>query len=357
MIKGSKFHTNINFFLILAFFMHGILYFVFPTEIDNTNSFIKYIKYILVISFIIINYHMIKSRDILFVLIFMNVSFIFYFLNDSTGLNNIYILFFLPIIFIYLLRNTFNNTKMILQSTIYIYIVISIFAYLEYTIFKGIFPRFGVGDFGYRVSSILVNPNNFGLTVVFMTIMLHTMITKPFFKKIILLNTVILIYFSMSKTAFILFIVYILYKYIKLIPLFVIIGAIYISLTFDTLFIDDKYLTSSSIRGDMNNDFFILANENILLPFWNSYQYTDNIYLQLWGFFGLFFLLIFFLFNQALFIIFFTFKQYTNVIVLFLFLLAGLTTNYLYLWPLAYMYWGFVFYNTNKYFLKLSKNI
>ena len=63
------------------------------------------------------------------------------------------------------------------------------------------------------------------------------------------------------------------------------------------------------------------------------------MYLHLWGSFGLSTLVLFTLFNLFLVV---KIKSRKMLIILLSFFLIGLTTNYMYLWPLGYLYWGFL---------------
>ena len=343
---------EISLFLMIAFFLHGILYFVFPIEINDSNSWVKFIKYFLIIIFAIVNINVVRTKEVFYSLAFANLAFIFYFFNETTGINHIYLLFVLPILLMFLYRDAFIDYSLIFKVAIYSYLGISVFAYLEFFVFKGLFPRFGVGNFGYRCSSILVNPNNFGITVALLSVFIHSNLSKHLYKLIIIINTLLLIYFSMSKTAAVIFLLYMFYVYARWVPLFVFILFLYLILFFDSSSIEAKYSASLVVRESLVANFLVLAQENLLLPFVDSYEYTDNIYLQLWGFFGLLFLLMFICFNVFIFYKLVHLGQYVKVIALVMFLLAGYTTNYLYLWPLAYMYWGFVFCNSR--YLRIS---
>jgi hypothetical protein len=341
-----------KFILILAFMVHGILYFVYPVEISDSTSYIKYIKYIILLFIIFFSIRNIDSKITFGIVATVWITFILYFIANGLNIDRLYVLYVLPIVVMYVLKSelTFNILQ---KASKYSYVIISLFAYLEYFIFISIFSRFSHGNFGYRGSSILVNPNNFGITIVLISIFLIENIKNRLIKNIIYINTSVLIFFSMSKTAMILFLFYIIVKNMKIyIPLLTIIVILFIS--YD-ITLDERYFQSLAHRGIYNLSFYEIASENILFPFLDTHQYTDNIYLQLWGNFGLIGLLIYIFINIGLSLVFISLKQYINVLILILFLLIGYSTNFLYIWPLSYIYWGFIFYQLSAMYKRSVK--
>lgn len=341
-------------FLIFFFFIHGVLYFIYPAEINNEVSYIKYVKYIILVLFIFYFYRNIKTKSVILIFTISLIIFLLYFINDSNGVLQ-YTLFMIPMIFMFLYRKEFYNIPLILPVSIYI--IISVFGYLEYFVFEEFFSKFSYGFGGYRISSILVNPNNFGITMVFIFIFIYENINKRIIRSFLFLNILLMVYFSLSKTALIILLIYLAFKYFKL-TMFIFILALLYFLLSNNLYYDERVLLSMKARNIYNESFFVLANSNIIFPFQSTYQYTDNIYLQIWGYFSIFSFFIFLLFNQIIAIILIYSKKYISVLVLFCFFLTGLTTNYLYLWPLAYMYWGFIFSsisNTRLFYVAIQR--
>ena len=333
--------------------IHGILYFIYPAEISDATSYIKYIKYIIIVIIMTYTVKVIKIRDFITVLSILCMAFILFIFANNFQLNLFFVLFVLPIVVMYLLKSELTS-NLLYRASKYSYVIISLFAYLEYYILNGIFSRFSHGSFGYRGSSILVNPNNFGITVVFISIFLMENVKNKLIKNVIYVNTFILIFFSMSKTAMILIFFYILFKNIKLyISLFVPLFLVATLINLNTDFINsDKYFESMLIRNSYNSLFLDSASTHILFPFIDTYQYVDNIYLQIWGNFSLIGLVLYLFVNLCMFAMLLFSRQYTHILVLFLFLLTGYTTNFLYIWPLSYLYWGFCFYHLHAFYMK-----
>jgi len=331
--------------LLLLFFTHGILYFIYPVELNNPSSFIKFIKYIIIVFFSIYFLNTIKLKELRNIIFILTISFVFYLVANNFVLEQIYFLFLIPIVITYLYINEIDK-HILYKASKYIYFIISLFAYIEYTFFSAFFTKFSYGIYGYRCSSILVNPNNFGITIVFITIYLLENLKYKILKGIVLLNSIILIYFSFSKTAMVILLIYLMYKNYKFfIPIFSLLT--FLLVLNNKINIDDKYTASLDARVTYNSNMYDMINNNIFFPFLNSYQYTDNIYLHIWGSFGLLGLLTYIFLIVFTVLSFLLSKMFINVLILILFLFVGYTTNYLYLWPLAYMFWGFVFYNLN----------
>ena len=89
-------------------------------------------------------------------------------------------------------------------------------------------------------------------------------------------------------------------------------------------------------------EFLKNVKKNPLFPNKISQAYTDNLYLHLWGFVGIIVCIIFILFNLYLFLICYMRRKKMFCILFFLFFIYGFAENYLYLWPIAYIYWYLV---------------
>ncbi|VAW45695.1 hypothetical protein MNBD_GAMMA03-831, partial [hydrothermal vent metagenome] len=177
----------------------------------------------------------------------------------------------------------------------------------------------------------------------FISIFILENFKNKIFKGFIYFNTLLLVLLTISKTAIVIFFVYLIFKFFKRMSIVFIFFALYllfIGINIDT----ELWLSSLRHRSDYNDLFLNLVAENWLFPFYISFQYTDNIFFQLWGFFSFFGLFFFTALNLLVAVILIHKKDFLNFIVLVLFMLVGITTNFLYTWPLSYMYWGFILY-------------
>ncbi len=337
-IQNNK-YSIINLALII-FFIHGILYFIYPEQIYDETSSIKLIKYFLICFLIIIYLYEIQLlKIIIFTILFILLVLIHYvslnFRYSITGF-----LYIVPFIVMLLINGVIFKKSNFFFVAIVSYIFVSIFGYIEY--FQETFSRNDTYLTGYRISSILVNPNNLGVFLVFSTILILENLKKSIYSPILILNTLLLLYFSFSKASIILFLIYLGVKYTKISLLF-----IFILYIFTINYIENNYeilIFSLNARFEYNDLFLNILNQNIIAPFFNSYQYTDNVYLNLYGNFSIFIFIIFIIFNQILLMLLLLRNFFKHILYLSLFLISGLSENFLYLSPLAYMYWGYVFW-------------
>jgi len=329
--------------LVLLFFLHGVLYFLYPEDLHNISSVIKLIKYILIVLFALFFSLKVKFRKIFNSALFFIVFLSFYMISNSFEISEKLILFLIPFLFMYMFIAEFNH-HLIIKLTVVIYLITSIFSYVEYFFLNGIFSRFGFGDFGYRISSIYINPNNCGITMLFISIYMLENSKNKIFNTIIYINTFLVVLLTISKTAMLLFFAYVLFKFFRQgIFILIVIGSVLL-LYVDTTIDVEVLLSSFRHRNEYNSLFLNLANENVFFPFLNFVQYTDNIYLQVWGYFGFLVATAFVIFNMLIMTVLFLKRDYVKLFTLILFILTGVTTNFLYTWPLSYMYWGFIFY-------------
>jgi hypothetical protein len=212
----------------------------------------------------------------------------------------------------------------------------------------------------YRMVSIFLNPNNLGVSMTLLTFSYVMLFSKsPVSSMFFLLNGFLIVFLSGSKTGLVVFVLLLLFmlyqillankhqmqfkaKYLVYIasclPL---VGfAVFKFITeFDFSKIRAINLETLAIRFEGNSHFLSLASDNVLFPWMNSAAELDNAYLHLWGSWGLPALLLFFFFNIYLLL---TIRLRTIFIFLVCLLLVGLSTNFLYLWPIGYIYWGLV---------------
>lgn len=347
-MENSKLSV-INLVLII-FFIHGVLYFIYPEQVYDNASSIKLIKYFLISFLIIICFFKIHvQKMVVFIVVFILLVGANYlaggFKNSLTG-----ILYIIPFIVVLLMHEVIFKKANLFFIVLISYLCVSIFGYID-SVQETFFSRFGYGLHGYRISSILTNPNNLGLCLLFSTIFIFKKMNKNIYSVILIANTSILLYFSFSKTSMVLFLIYLFVRYIK--TLFVCIPIIFLLVTYYVLENHEELLTSLVARFEYNNMFFNIAQQNLIAPFFNNYQYTDNVYLNLYGTFSIFILILFIIFNQFILISLCLKKYFKHILYLSLFLIAGLSENFLYLFPLAYIYWGYIFWLLN-YKLKIN---
>ena len=354
--------------LVLLFLIHGFLYFFSPDQIYSLDSKIRYLKYIIwiVVTFVLILD--IKSRNMLiYFMIAVFLSILFYINNVEL---NIILLanYVIPLSIAFYSKEItkYINIELITKHT---YAVMSLFAYLEYFVLNGYFTRFNVG--GYRVISIFVNPNNFGIMVILLTLslILNKNALLYYQKLFILINSIFLIIISGSKTAMVIFaiaaILIILYKSVGvlfekskirfsyIILSLGLVNTILLSIVYYILFGDKSALgTFSNVRnfdlesGSIRIQEYIMflnrAGHNFISPWKNGVLYIDNLYLHVWGSFGIFGIVAFLIINIFLIWRVLNTREYSLLLYLVIFLITGLTTNFLYLWPIAYIYWFIV---------------
>lgn len=367
----KKLKLNIVNLLIVMFLIHGFIFFIKPQELYNINSEIRNIKYIILL--LILFFVMSKIIIVKVCYYILAILWLFSMNIMATGLNFNYrslLTYIIPLVifFTYDGINKYMNKKYVIIST---YFIASTFSYIEFFILKGVFfGRFASS--GYRVVSIFVNPNNFAIVIIFLTLCMYN---KNYYisilnKMIITMNTFLLVLLSGSRTALLVFILILLSKiftnvkniilhpkkvnlndtvYCLLINLILIIFIILTTNKIVTLAIRILMKTrnfetmhlSGMARINQYINFFNMQN-NFIFPWSQTIFYVDNIYLHIWGMFGILTIIIFILFN--IYIMYIAFKKENNVYFYLhiTILLTGLSTNFLYIWPLAYFYWFLV---------------
>ena len=347
---------------------YGILYFFHPTDIYNEESYIKYIRFIVVLMFLIININSIWI-DRLFKWISVSLLFLlqFVFATNSTNYDWLnYINFVLPTMIPICCPNLISKSVNINKLCLITYIVSNIFAYIEYFYFNGLFTRFSRS--GYRVISIFVNPNNFGLILVILTcIILYNYNFSNVCKLMIVSNSLFVIYLTGCRTALLsLIVVLFLYafhnvnrkKKIKKQSIIMFISVLYLAVGVILLFnkvdfqlnVRDRidissgniFSISNDARVESNHHFILEAKKNPLFPWAYEFKNLDNMYFYLWGRFGLIAFLIFLLWQFYTLKIVLLNKNNLNISLWIVFLTAGVTTNFLYIWPISYFYWYYI---------------
>ncbi len=369
LIRIGKIKSKLINILSIVFLTHGFLYFFFPQDIYNITSPIRFIKYIVIFLIMLLVLNEAKTYKV-FLYILTVVSLIS--INIiAVGKNVDYILlvnYLIPLSIFFFHEGISKYLKKD-KIAITVYAIMSIFSYIEFFLFLGMFPIFA--DSGYRVVSIFVNPNNLGLvTVILTSYILGKKIIKSKLGVIaVFANSILIIILTGSRTSMIIFsiviILYLLKSIFKLINkmqinlngiLFSCIVSVFlvfyslifqsiIQNAFQILIVNTRTLSSVDFAsGRINQYLYFLDNvaHNLMFPLLNNVSYTDNLYLTIWGAFGLP-MLIFFLFLNVYLLIKILFeKRAKYFILLLIFLISGLAENFIYLWPVAYFYWSLV---------------
>lgn len=352
--------TSILGFLVLLFLINGVLFFFTP-DIVHSFSIFKYVKYFIFLLFLGITVNDMLVHRVIFLVFIIPLGYYYFIINSSADLIN-FVNYVLPF-FVLLSMNTLVklNWKKIVLYTIWISYL---FGLIEVFFLDNHFYMYNRELNSYRAVSIFLNPNNFGIVLAILTYCYVTYLSKNgYLNNIILFGSFLFIKFSGSKTALIVYGFYILYLGIKyvvknkaflysfiknlgLTTLMVVIGTSVLTITIVILKIQNQIsfrqfdLQTLMIRFSAYLDFFVVSDGNILFPWYSSQSYVDNIYLHIYGSFGLLGLLSFLTLN--LYILFMGKKNANDFVLLLSFLLVGITTNFLYVWPLSYMYWGLV---------------
>lgn len=368
----------INRLLIVIFFSHGVLYFIYPQDIYNEGSWIKLIKFVVLFLFLISNISSISKKNILrwlgatagiFILMLMSHD-IAQFMSGE-GLKRFF-LYVSPLLMIVItpIIDKYNYKKI----PLHVIALGVLFAFIEYFYFNGIFTRFDHSEnHGYiRIVSIFVNPNNAGLILsigfIYINDYFQTTNFIHFLKKLLFLSAIIIaIFLTGSKTPLTILILYFilklpyyfgkLFKYnkfgnMKYIVLVVLMLPILLIIPNKVNLDIFSYIRSFSLNtGEIRqNQFFDFFSFNILDSFlapnyFNISQTYDIMYLQLWsdiGFIGIiiFFVLLLFIYLKRI-------RFYTNSakVLFFLLLFSGFSLSFLIIWPIGYIFWYLAFSN------------
>jgi hypothetical protein len=230
--------------------------------------------------------------------------------------------------------------------------------------------------------SIFLNPNNLGISMALMTFVYIIFYSdSPAISIVLFVNGLLIVFFSVSKTGLAVFLaltVYMIYSilianrskitvrlrylisFMAVLPL-IIFALVKLIIDFDFSKTRSLSWETLLVRSELNAEFIGHADKNIFFPWKNSISELDNMYFHLWGSFGLPALVLFLLFN-----LFLILQIHSKKILIFLmcFLMIGLTTNFLYLWPLGYFYWSLVSlaiahtnaqYNATRFFTPIKR--
>ncbi len=352
----------------LLFLIHGCIYFIFPQDIYNLDSPIKYIKYIILLVLLLIS---MKQAGIANVFVYSVTLIAMLIINIIAVQHNFNIILFLnyilPMSMLFFYKGL--SGKLAIYRIIGVtYIATTVFGYIEFFFLHGLFFRFS--DSGYRIISIFVNPNNMGLVTVALTIYLYEHLNKQSNRILLLANSFFLIFLTGSRNALLVFLVVTFLYIIRYLTLLLVknqllkyrsvflVGLSGVMLIVICILFYKKInngvqqiLDNTRSLGEVDlftgrlvqyNAFFENVASNLIFPNQNIFSYVDNNYLHIWGFFGLLILILFFFFNLYLLLKTVITNNFQGLVMLIFFLVAGLAENFLYLWPLGYFYWYLV---------------
>jgi hypothetical protein len=363
----KKLKINILNLLILIFLLHGFLFFFVPEQIYDINSPIRYIKYI---SFLLVLFVLSNKKSLIKTLYYLFLFSFLLIINLIAVGKNFNAILFVNYIFPLTLLFFSDNLSYFLKINkvvVITYLTLTVIGYIEFFYLIGIFPRFA--DRGYRIVSIFVNPNNLGIMITILSVYIISakFSLNVFLNLFVVLNSAFLIYLTGSRSSLIVFFGYFtilfIYKlikdilnvkrmnYIKILGLFLLTLSLvttyinYADNFFNSINSLSRSLTESDLfEGRLNqmSVFFQNISQNFIFPSRVQLLNNDNVYLHIWSFFGLPILLLFIIFN--LFVLINMIKQGKNIglRLLIILLVYGFAENFVYFWPVGYIYWFIV---------------
>ncbi|MEJ0034114.1 MAG: hypothetical protein WDO15_28970 [Bacteroidota bacterium] len=341
----------------IAFFflVHGIAYFFVPSDVHNEASPFKYIKYILILAFITLSITENIRAKLWYFALWIPLYF-YYSAINKLGDPVFFVSYLLPFYFFLSPRHLMMvNWKNVILYTI---IICSIAGYTEIFFLKNHFYMYNRSLDAYRLVSIYLNPNNLGITMALLTfayIILYS--GNQTMSLILFVNGAVIIFLSVSKTGYAVFgmlTLFVVYTYLtarklsmRVRPRYVVLSVAVLPVVAYALyrFVSDFDFSNTreiswatlAVRFEGNALFFDLVRQNFFFPWIHRPENLDNMYIHLWGSFGLPFLLLFLFFNSVLLV---WLRNSFAVVFLLIFLILGFTTDALYLWPIGYFYWG-----------------
>jgi hypothetical protein len=344
--------------LAFLFLTHGIAYFLSPEHVHDPSSPYKYVKYLIVLVYILFTIRDNFSSKAIFFASLIPLAVYYNLINADPDMIN-FVGYVLPAYFLFDIKNLRQiNWRAIVVWTI---LITSMLGYYEVIFLDNHFYMYNRSFKDYRMVSIFLNPNNLGVVITLFTFAyLEFFSTRKILSWLCFFNGLLIVVLSGSKTGigvFMFFSLYILYlaitnrhsenalikradlKYLVFaIPVVLVVALRLISMI-DLSEMRDFNWGSLLVRLRDYNVFFSLVRENYLFPWISTTKNIDNMYLHIWGSFGFPALALFIAFNLFL---FFKITSRKMMAILLGFLLIGFTTNYMYLWPLGYIYWAFL---------------
>lgn len=245
------------------------------------------------------------------------------------------LLYCIPVIAFALPRETRSYLPILSVATLAFALVGSVY---EAAAFGG-FAMFA--DYGYRASSIFINPNNLAITAV--VLLSFTLKLKSvLYNGIAVASATVLVVTSGSKAGMVLFAILLVYvaarRNIKLAAVVAVclagLAALALVLGWLRAPILSVYLRIEQIvdfATNLGNPLFPSVDRDVAAPL-----YVDNVYLQTWNEMGApaAIVLVCILLHLAL-------RDRLSNPGWLLFGAAGLSENFIYLWPLAYLFWAY----------------
>lgn len=344
--------------LAFLFLTHGIGYFFSPEHVHDPSSPYKYVKYVILLVYILFTIQNNLYSKLIFFAALIPLAVYYNVINSEPDMVN-FMGYVLPAYFLFDIKNIRQiNWRSIVIWTI---LITSVIGYYEVIFLDNHFYMYNRSFQDYRMVSIFLNPNNLGIVITLFTFAyLESFSIRKILSWLCYFNGLLIVVLSGSKTGlgvFMFFSVYILYlaisnrhsenalikradlKYLVFAIPVVLVVALRLIAMVDLSDMRDFNWGSLMVRLRDYNVFFSLVRENYLFPWINTTKNIDNMYLHIWGSFGLPGMIAFILFNMFL---FFKITSRKMMAILLSFLLMGFTTNYMYLWPLGYMYWAFL---------------
>lgn len=358
MIKNQKIKDILTQICIYLFFLQGFIYFLFPDEILNPAFPFKGIKYGVLLVLLLI-YFPFSKRPTVFAAFLMVILPVIHYFADNRYIT-ILLNYIFPISLVMLIPKLKLKINAIKRMVMIIWICIIVMAFAEFFFFKGLFEVYA--DMGYRVCSIMVNPNNLAIILCLISTWFLTENQKTY-KYLYLLLSFIVIEFSGSRGGVLVFLLIVFIYFVRMAldaykkktdkreavlsgTFFVL--SIMIHLIYKML-VDWLGMRNTNNFDDLNGgrvkqvlDFLPLLKKNLVFPCRNGFAYVDDQYFHLWIYFGLPVLVAFLIFNAYLYMKAYNNNDFTCRMLLLCLLLCGITENFLYIWPSAFIYWGVV---------------
>lgn len=321
-------------FVVLAFLTCGGVYLIFPEQ-HYTVGWATAIKYVFVLLGMLLVAATAKiSVKALRVPHFLAAAWVFAVgaamllgVPASRGL-----VYSLPVVFMFLPRETRAYVPLLGLITL----LVATFCAPYEALVVGGFGYFA--DYGYRASSIFINPNNLAITAV-IALSLVMEIKNRTYTTIGFACTGLLVVASSSKAGLLLLAVLIVFHAMKVnlrLAIWAFLGCLSIAvigLLFDWFrapFLS-VYFRLEQVVG------FVTSISNPLFPFYErvgSAPYVDNVYLQTWNELGAPAAVV-----LVCALIYVGWRDRTKHCAWLLFAVTGFSENFIYLWPLAYLFW------------------
>lgn len=348
--------------LILLFFIHGVIYFAVPIAVRDPTHPLKAVKYVL---FLMIGLLLLPAMSTVraIVALFVTAALAcFQFLGVAEPSIIIVITYSLPF-WVVVFHDGLREVDFLPLARLTL-IVASVLTYVEVIVLGGIYRDFFV-EGAYRATSIFVSPNMLSPMVALITYyLLVAEEGSPLARSIAIANACAVTVLSGSKTGLVVTAVLLAAAFAEIrgLPRLRLIALAAVGATLlviadlagftsvlsglpgagGDIGVREFSLESGYIRLREYVTFLELAARWPFFPWYREFQYVDNMYLHMWGSFGLVVLLAFLLFSVWLVVFALGHGRMRLAFIFALLLVVGMSTNFVYLWPIAYVYWYLV---------------